>query len=388
MLAKLSPNAQSKGPTPHRVIRVLVVTTRFYPDVGGTETHTYEVAKRMARIADFDLTVLTTDRSGDRPVKEKFEGFTVLRCRSYPKNRDYYFAPGICRHILRGDYDIVHCQGIHTAVPIIAMIAAKMRRIPYLVTLHTGGHSSSLRNRLRLFQWRALGPLLRRAAVIVAVSRFEQQLFQQACSIDPTSFRIIPNGGDLPSTEEQSEVVPGLIVSSGQLEQYKGHDRAIKALPIVRRSIPDATLRILGSGPYEGHLWSLVQSLGLQRYVTIEYVGPHDRQRMVMALGRAAAVIALSEYEAHPIAVMEALTLGIPAVGLDTTGIGDLVEDGLIRGIPRNASSTTIARALVAALECQRVSGSAELPTWNDATSSLAHLYRFTAATVPQSPQP
>ena len=32
-----------------------------------------------------------------------------------------------------------------------------------------------------------------------------------------------------------------------------------------------------------------------------------------MVLGRADAIVALSEYEAHPVAVMEALTLGIPA---------------------------------------------------------------------------
>jgi glycosyltransferase involved in cell wall biosynthesis len=386
LLVKPSPNAESERSTSHRVIRVLVVTARFYPDAGGTETHTHEITKRMARRADFDLTVLTTDRSGDRLVKEKFDGFTVLRCRSYPKNRDYYFAPGICRHILRGSYDIVHCQGIHTAVPIIAIIAAKMRRIPYMVTLHTGGHSSKSRNSLRNLQWRTLGPLLRGAAVVVAVSRYEQRVFQQACSIDAARFRIIPNGGDLAPTKERGEVVPGLIISSGRLERYKGHDRAIKALPIVRQSVPDATLRILGSGPYEGHLRSLIQSLGLQRSVTIEYVDPHDRPRMALALGRAAAVVALSEYEAHPVAVMEALTLGIPTVGLDTTGIGDLVEDGLVRGVPKDASPSTIARALVAAFECQRGNASAKLPTWDTATSSMAHLYRITATTVPQSP--
>ena len=108
----------------------------------------------------------------------------------------------------------------------------------------------------------------------MAVSRFEQRRLQQACSIDAARFKIIPNGGDLPPTEEQRAVVPGLIVSSGRLERYKGHDRAIKALPIVRQSIPNATLRILGSGPYESHLRSLVESLGLQNSVTIEYVPP------------------------------------------------------------------------------------------------------------------
>jgi glycosyltransferase involved in cell wall biosynthesis len=384
LLAKAPPKTKSERTVPLRPIRILIVTARFHPDLGGTETHTHEVTRRMARHSDLDLTVLTTDRSGNLPVKEKFDGFTVLRCRPYPRNRDYHIAPGIYKHILLDTYDVVHCQGIHTAVPIIAMLAARQRRIPYLVTLHTGGHSSDVRRRLRYFQWRALGPLLRGAAVIVAVSRFEQRIFQKYCSLDPARFRIIQNGGDLSSTAERPSVVPGLIVSSGRLERYKGHQRAIEALPIVQQSIPDATLRILGSGPYEGHLRSLVQSLGLDESVAIQYIEPHDRTRMAMVLGTAAAVVALSEYEAHPVAVMEALTLGIPTVGLDTAGISDLVEDGLVKGVPRNAGPETIARALVAALECQRVSGSATLPTWDIAALNLAHLYRYTVGAAPE----
>jgi len=365
-----------------------VVTARFYPDLGGTETHVYEVTRRLARHHDLSLTVLTTDRSGTRSVRENFEGFRVLRYRSYPQNRDYYIAPGIYRHVLREPYDLVHCQGIHTAVPIIAMLAARRRRIPYLVTLHTGGHSSSFRRRLHTFQWRALGRLLRGAAVIVAVSRFERRVFQNACSLDAARFKIIPNGGDLPSPAERTDVVPGLIVSSGRLERYKGHQRAIQALPIVRQSIPDARLEILGSGSYRDRLRSLIDSLGLQECVTIGYVEPHDRAGMAKALGRASVVVALSQYEAHPVAVMEALKLGIPTVGLDTTGISDLVEDGLVKGVPANASPTTIARALVGALGCQPVSSSAKIPTWDTAALSLANLYRETVGTVPEPSRP
>lgn len=385
LLVEPPPSAVAERPLPHRTIRVLVVTARFYPDIGGTETHTHEVTKRMASHPDFDFTVLTTDRYGDRPVKEKLDAITILRCRAYPQNRDYYLAPDIYKHILHGRYDLVHCQGVHTAVPIIAMIAARMHRIPYLVTLHTGGHSSSLRGRLRTFHWRALGPLLRGAAAVVAVSRFEQRVFQKACGIDAERFTIIPNGGDLLGSGESTEITPGLIVSSGRLEKYKGHHRAIDALPIVRRTIPDATLRILGSGPYEDHLRSRIKSLGLQDSVTIEYVASHDRTQMAMALGRAAAVVALSEYEAHPVAVMEALTLGIPTVGLNTAGIGELAEAGLVQGVPRNASAETIAQALIAALGCRRAMVSAKLPTWDSAALSLAALYRETIATVPES---
>ena len=103
--------------------RVLLVAASFLPALGGLETHVYEVTKRMAKRGDLELTVLTTDRSGALPAKEEYEGFTVHRCRAYPRRRDYYFAPAIYYHISRGHYDLVHCQGIHTAVPLLAMIA-------------------------------------------------------------------------------------------------------------------------------------------------------------------------------------------------------------------------------------------------------------------------
>jgi glycosyltransferase involved in cell wall biosynthesis len=182
-------------------------------------------------------------------------------------------------------------------------------------------------------------------------------------------------------------MIPGRIVSSGRLERYKGHQRIIEALPIVQRSIPDATLQILGSGPYEDQLRSFIKTLRLEKSVTIEYIAPDDRERMAESLGGAAVVAALSEYEASPVAVMEALTLGIPTVGLDTAGLSDLVEDGLVRGVPKDASPATIARTLVAALERRWRSDPAGLPTWDAAADDLANVYMEAAGARPRSPR-
>jgi glycosyltransferase involved in cell wall biosynthesis len=371
-----------------RPIRVLVVTARFLPDQGGTETHVHEVTSRMARRADLDLTVLTTDRSGLLPVRERFEGFTVLRCRSYPRRRDYYIAPSLYRLVLKGQYDLVHCQGIHTTVPITAMIAARRYRIPYVLTFHTGGHSSELRNRFRNIQWHALAPLLRGARLLVAVSRFEQQMFQTACRIEKSRFRMIPNGGDIVAGAMPAQPIPGRIVSCGRLERYKGHQRVIEALPIVRRSIPDATLHILGSGPYEGKLRTLIDVLGLGSAVTIDCIPSHDRDRMAEALGQAAVVAALSEYEAHPVAVMEALAQGASVVGSDTAGMGDLVEDGLVEGVPRDASAEVVGQTLVAALHRCQARNSAKLPSWDDAAADLARVYMEAVRAAPSSVRP
>jgi glycosyltransferase involved in cell wall biosynthesis len=374
------PNQPAQG----RPIRVLIVAARFLPELGGIENHIHEVTRRIAKRGDFNLTVLTTDRSGTLPTREEFDGFAVLRCRSYPRHRDYYFAPSLYRLVGNGSYDLVHCQGIHTAVPILAMMAARRARIPYAVSLHTGGHSSEFRHRLRNIQWRTLGPLLRRAQVVVAVSRFEQQIFQKACNLNASRFRIVRNGGDLPVGSLRTDPIPHRIVSSGRLERYKGHQRVIEALPIVQRSIPDATLHILGAGPYEGRLRALIKTLGVDSSVTIEYIAPNDRKRMAESLCQASVFAALSEYEAHPVAVMEALTLGIPTVGLTTTGIGELVDDGLVKGILRDASPTAVANVLVAALNSSYRSAATTLPTWDIAAEDLARVYMDTAGTRPK----
>ena len=96
------------------------------------------------------------------------------------------------------------------------MLAARRARIPYLVTFHTGGHSSGARNRMRNVQWRALGPLLRGAAGAVAVSRFEQRIFQQACHIDPAGSGSSRTGETCPAGNGRPESVAGRIVWSGR----------------------------------------------------------------------------------------------------------------------------------------------------------------------------
>ncbi len=370
-----------------RPLRVLVVAARFLPDLGGTENHIYEVSKRIARRSDIELTVLATDRSGTLPANEIMEGFSVRRCQAYPRQRDYYVAPGIYELILRGDYDLVHCQGIHTAVPVLAMLAARRRGVPYVVTLHTGGHSSALRRRFRSTQWRILAPLLRRAAAIVAVSRFEQRVFQEACRLDASRFTVIPNGGNLPAGADRPAPVPGRIMSAGRLERYKGHQRVVEALPIIKQTIPHATLRIYGAGPYEAELRASIRSLGVEQSAEIQYIAPDNRAGVAEALCEAEVFAALSEYEAHPVAVMEALTLGIPTVGLDTAGIGDLVADGLVTGIPGQASPQTVAQILVSALTSSTPPAPdlRTLWTWDAAATDLARVY-LDASTVSLEP--
>lgn len=363
------------------LLRVLQVCPRFPPDLGGIETHVAEICRRGPRDRGLRLSVLATDRTGRLPADERTdEGVDVRRVPAHPRTRDYYLAPRLVPAIRRGGWDLVHVQGIHTAVPVLAMAAALAARIPYVVTFHTGGHSSPLRSRARTAQWKALAPLLRRAERLVAVSRFERDLFLAATGIPAQRFALIRNGGGLPRPAEPIRTVPGRIVSSGRLEWYKGHHRAIDALAVLRRTRADAHLEILGSGPIEAQLRERAARLGVQDAVTIRCVPPTDRTGMAQALGAANALAAFSEYEAHPVAVMEALALDVPVVGTAVAGIGDLVEDGLVTGLPADADPVAAAAALATAMSAGPGTPPQQLPTWDEAADALFRLYHDAAA--------
>src|SRR5215469_12072606 len=303
------------GRTPTRPLRILMVCPRFLPEVGGTETHVYEVSRRLAALGGFEITVLTTDRSRRLPRREAMAGVSVLRVPAWPRTRDYYLAPRIAAVVRQRRWDLVHCQGIHNVVPWLAMLAARRFGIPYLVTFHTGGHSSRLRNALRSTQWRLAGPLLRNAVSLIAVSRFEAATLARHARLGDKPIIVIRNGGALPSPRSGTlSSVPGRIVSSGRLERYKGHHLAIEALPHVMRKIPEAHLLILGSGPYERNLRQLARDLGVSDRVTIKHLAPADREGMATTLAESSVVAALSDYEAHPVAVMEALCVARPVV--------------------------------------------------------------------------
>ena len=86
------------------------------PGWAGIETHVHEVSTRLGA-AGVDVTVLTTDPSGELPQEENLPGYRVRRWRAYPRSRDYFLAPGLARHLLQANnYDVIHIQGVHNLV--------------------------------------------------------------------------------------------------------------------------------------------------------------------------------------------------------------------------------------------------------------------------------
>lgn len=366
------PNAAEES-----AIRAVMVSTRAFPYAGGVETHIHEVAPRLAQMG-VAVSVATTDPRSRFPPDEWIDGVHIRRFPAWPAIRDYSLSARIYTTITRERWDLVHCQGIHTLIPPLAMLAAWRARIPYVVTLHSGGHSSRLRNALRFAQWWMLRPLLARAARLIAVSTFEAELFSRHLRLPPERFTVIPNGSDLPSPSGDAGRGPRepLILSIGRLERYKGHHRVVTALPAILRMRPDVRLEIVGGGPYEPELRRLARELGVADRVEIRELPANDRLAMADLLARAGLLVLLSEYESQSITVMEALAAGCPVVAAHTTALRQLARDGWIQAVPLRCTANQIASAIVSQLNDQIVPAAVQLPRWDECATDLHRLYQ------------
>ncbi len=361
---------------PTRPYRLLFVTARYVPFVGGTEVHTAEVAKRLAA-RGYEVTVLTADADG-RPVRETIDGVEIIRVRGYPRGRDYRFAPVLRSVIQQGDWDLVHCQGYHTAVAPLAMYSTLRRGLPLVVTFHSGGHSSRLRRALRPVQTAALRPLLSRADRLIGVSKFETGEFERKLRLPADRFATVPSGTSLPvlPADDLRSSSRTVVCSVGRLEKYKGHHRMISALPHLRRALPDARLVIIGSGPYEGRLRKLGDRCGVAEHIEFISVPSNDRQEMARLLRDTSLVVLLSDYESQGLAAYEALASSRPVLLSNTAALGELATELGVRSIPPDAEPAELARAVHQAILERPVDVSGHLLEWDEIVTMLEDVYR------------
>jgi glycosyltransferase involved in cell wall biosynthesis len=375
--------ASEPGGAATPAVRVLVVTPRFPPDLGGVERHVWEVSRRAAQ-RGCDVTVLCTDRTGERVGCEIVDGVRVERVRAWPRRHDLYLAPGLwramSREMARAPFDVVHVQSYHTLVAPLAMAWARRRRVPFVLTFHGGGHSSRLRHGLRGVQRRVLGALVRRAAALVAIAQFEIEQYGAELRVPAERFVFVPNGVDpfprVPAGEARDHTV---IASIGRLERYKGHHRVIEALPLIVAGRPDARVWIVGTGPEEPRLRRQADRLGVGDRVEIRSVASDDPAGMGALLAATDVVVSLRDFESHPIVALEALAAGRPLVVADNSGLHELVEAGLARPVREPDDRGEVAAAVLDELADPTLQGPVTLPTWDECAAALVDLYRSIA---------
>jgi glycosyltransferase involved in cell wall biosynthesis len=143
------------------------------------------------------------------------------------------------------------------------------------------------------------------------------------------------------------------IVAAARLHPDKGLDVLVDALALVRREVPDATVRVLGA-PQLGNedLAPALEAQAARVGVAdaLELVGFVEDPATELVAARCAVQPARERTEILPLAVLEAMALGVPVVATDVGGVADVVHDGTTGLLVAPEDPRALARALVRVL--------------------------------------
>lgn len=125
---------------------------------------------------------------------------------------------------------------------------------------------------------------------------------------------------------------PCILAAVGRFVPKKGFDVLLRAVGHLRERGRDVRLLLAGSGPLERELKKLCRELGIEEAVEFAGFVPHDRVpdllRRSDCFVMSSRVSATGDRDGIPNVVLEAMAHGLPVVGTDVSGIGEVVQDG------------------------------------------------------------
>ena len=173
---------------------------------------------------------------------------------------------------------------------------------------------------------------LRRARRILCVSDFTRREMQRRIPLPESHFVVVPNALD-PRFDQaaaggapaRGEAVILAVTRLDATERYKGIDHLIAAMPAVRRHVPAARLRIIGTGSDLPHLKALTARAGGD--AAVEFSGFVDDEGLRAAYSSSALFALPSRGEGFGIVFLEAMAHGKPCLGARAGATAEIIDE-------------------------------------------------------------
>lgn len=317
-------------------LRILQLTQRYPPAVGGVERHVERLVCELER-AGANVAVATTDLVRDRPFGRQpagsEAGSTSIRrhraARWLPAPHGLGIAaPGMLVDALGAPADVMHAHALGYFPTWAARLARAFRPTPLVVTPHSHEGSGSPLSRLygRATTWATV----RRADRVVALSRREAGQLAES-GVDRDRLRVIPNGVDLDEfsgVRRRSEAgsLPVVLYVGRVYPEQKGLQRLFEAFASLGRDA-SVQLRMVGED------WGGTE--GLLRFATergvrsrVHATGRVSRGQLLAEYAAARLLVVPSNFDAFPIVLLEGMAAGLPIVATAVGAIPEVVIDG------------------------------------------------------------
>ena len=351
-VASINPPDRPRQDLPE--IEAVEAGTTFYVKLGGMAS----VAFRVLAIAAAHPGVALRGLS----AALRLGGWDLL-ARAYAL---FYLAEAL----LVGDWmrrkGIPHLH-VHFGGPVatVGMLTAQAWQIPWSVTLHGPDE---------FFDQEAfyLRQKIESAAFVICISDFcRSQVLRIAPGLAADRLDVVRLGVDCaalqPTESPAASPGPVRLVCTGRMVSAKGHRILLEALaPLVASGVA-LTCTLIGDGPERNSLEALCRELGIAAQV--RFLGAMAHQPTLAEVAQADVFVLASFAEGLPVALMEAMALGVPCISTTIAAIPELIHDNVNGLLVPPANPETLSAAI------------AQLAGDSDLRRRLGHQARETAET-------
>ena len=256
----------------------------------------------------------------------------------------YYFHAlrAVLKVIKQNDIEVIHC-GRCLPEGFIGFLISKIKGIPYICYVH--GEDVETAATSRELSWivnKALGGATR----LIANSQNTADILLNKWHTDPEKTMVFNPGVDAslfipaPSSQEVKSQLgwedKKVILTVGRLQERKGHDKLIEALPSIIKRIPNALYAIIGDGERKSALHALVKDLNLEAHVL--FMSELDDEQMIQCYQQCDVFVLPnrtvgSDIEGFGMVLVEAQACERPVIAGDSGGTSEtmlLDETGFI----------------------------------------------------------
>jgi len=346
-------------------MRVLLVQNRFYPAIGGAETHVYLLSKYLAK-KGHDVTVYTTNslssddvtslslappfiRRGktkrDLPLEETLNGVKVKRFDFKFRYWSFNWIPDMFKELKETvkNFDIIHAHGYHVSTSLVSCYYARKWNKPFILTGHLLTIPEDLPLTAKFFKkiydssfgrW-----LIRNSSKLIATTEDNAKEYKQL-GAEEDKIIIIPNGIELEDYFNNSEISiksveekygieknHSVLLFVGRIERYKGIQEVIEIMPIITRSFPDIKFIVVGQDyGFKSELIRLARKLEVLE--NILFTGAVPKEDLIALYKRADIFVFPSRNENFGIVLLEAMATKTLCIAYSIPSVRNIIKDG------------------------------------------------------------
>lgn len=366
--------------------RHLVHVVPFYPPrLGGMERVAQILAELLAE--RYDVEVITTTCGSDGSPRRAQTRNLRIRRYSGVELAHTPLSPGLVMRLLAVPRRaIVHAHVAQAFLPEMVWLTSALRRRRYIIHFHLDVDASGrFGTLLPAYKRLVLGPVLRRAAAVIALSPAQAEFLTRCYGIHQDRVVIVPNGvGDsfyLHAEHHRTRRAPEplRLLFVGRLDAQKNVIRLLDAMTHVRAPVD---LVLVGDGEQRELIEEHLRRLGLGN---VRLVGAQAGADLLAWYRWADAFVLPSDKEGMPLVLLEAMAAGLAIISTDVPGSRELVDgvglladaapEALGEAIQRVATDPELLAKLSALSEERGLSYS-----WNERIADLEHLYDHVAS--------